>query len=112
MCLRLKNGLYICLKNVVDRIGHAFFAFIYLITDNCSKICQICDDTESAKRTTGYIFMLFCRLGIFSKSTFSKHSLSNTVRKSNSLDPDEAQRLQRLSADDTRRQRLHVYNVR
>ena len=43
---------------------------------------------------------------------FSKYSLSNTVRKSNSLNPDEARRLQRLLADDTRRQRSHVYNVR
>ena len=56
--------------------------------------------------------MLFCCLLIFfSKSAFSKNSLRNTIRVSNSLDPDQAQHfvstylgpncLQRLSADDT-----------
>ena len=55
--------------------------------------------------------MLFCRLLIFSKSTFSKNSFRNTIRVSNSLDPDQARHyvgpdldpncLQRLSADDT-----------
>ena len=51
----------------------------------------------------------------FSKSTFSKNSLGNTIRVSNSLDPDLARHfgrpelgpndLQRLSADDTNRQK-------
>ena len=54
--------------------------------------------------------MLFCRLLIFSKSTFLKNSFRNTFRVSNSLDPDLARHvgpdlgpscLQRLSADDT-----------
>ena len=61
--------------------------------------------------------MLFCRLlGFFSKSTFSKNSLRNAIRVSNSLDPDQARQnvwpglgpncLQSLSADDTSRQRV------
>ena len=34
---------------------------------------------------------MFCRLLIFfSKSTFSKYSFGNTIRVSNSLDPDQA----------------------
>ena len=65
--------------------------------------------------------MLFGRLLIFSESTFSK-ILSRytiyTIKGSNSLDPDQARHfvgldlgpncLQRLSADDTRRQRVKV----
>ena len=49
----------------------------------------------------------------FSKPSFSKDSFRNTIRVSNSLDPDQARHfvrpdlgsncLQRLSADDTRR---------
>ena len=49
----------------------------------------------------------------FSKSTFLKNSFRNTIRVSNSLDPDQARPfvgpdlgpncLQNLSADDTRR---------
>ena len=35
-------------------------------------------------------FMFFCRLLIFSKSTFSKNSFRNTINVSNSLDPDQA----------------------
>ena len=55
--------------------------------------------------------MLFCRLLIFSKSTFWKYSFRNNVRVSNSSVPDQARQivrpdlgpncLQRLSADDT-----------
>ena len=57
---------------------------------------------------------LFCRLMIFSKSSFSKISFRNTVRLSNSVDPDQTVHFvepdrglncfQRLSADDTSRQ--------
>ena len=37
------------------------------------------------------IFMLFCRLLIFfPKSTFLKNSFRNTIRMSDSLDPDQA----------------------
>ena len=44
---------------------------------------------------------------LFSKSTFSKNSLRNTIRETNSLDPDLGSNcLQRLSADDTSRQRV------
>ena len=60
---------------------------------------------------------LFCRLLIFvSKSTFLKNSFRNTIRVSNSLDPDQTRHvvgsdlgpncLQILSADDTSRQRV------
>ena len=35
---------------------------------------------------------VFCRLLIFSKQTFSKNSLRNTISVSNSLDPDQARR--------------------
>ena len=51
-------------------------------------------------------------------STFSKNSFRNTIRVSNSLDPDQARRfvrpdlgpncLQRLSADDTSRQIVNM----
>ena len=54
----------------------------------------------------------------FSKSTFSNNSFRNTIRMSNLLDPDQARHyvrpdldpkcLQRLSADDTRRQKVKV----
>ena len=63
---------------------------------------------------TGKIFMLFCcQLIFFSKSTFSKNSFRNTIRVSNSLDPDQVRRfvwpdlgpncMQKLSADNKRR---------
>ena len=55
--------------------------------------------------------MLFCYLLIFSIANFSKKSLRNTIRVSNSLDPDQARHfvgpglgpscLQSLSTDDT-----------
>ena len=61
--------------------------------------------------------MLFCRLLIFSKSTFQKNSFKKTIRVSNSLDPDQARHfvgpglgpscLQSLSADNTSRQRVN-----
>ena len=66
--------------------------------------------------------MLFCRLLIFFKSTFSKNSFRNTIRVSNSLDPDQVRRfvgpelgpnyLLKLSADDTSRQTksVHTHN--
>ena len=59
----------------------------------------------------GKLFMLFYVCWLFSKSTFSKNSLRNTIRVSNSFDPDQTRHfvgpglglncLQRLSADDT-----------
>ena len=63
--------------------------------------------------------MLFCRLLIFfPKLAFSKNSFRNTIRVWNSLDPDQARHfvgpdldpncLQRLSADNTSRQRGEV----
>ena len=58
--------------------------------------------------------MHFYHLLIFFKINFFKNIFSNTIRVSNSLDPDQARQnvgpdmgpncLQRLSADDTRRQ--------
>ena len=61
--------------------------------------------------------MIFCRLLIFlSELNFSKNSFKNTIRVSNSLNPDQARLfvgpglgqncLQRLSADDTRMLRV------
>ena len=57
----------------------------------------------------------------FSKSTFLKNSFRNAIRVSNSLDPDQARHfvgpdlgpsyLQRLSADDTSRQRVNPYLI-
>ena len=67
----------------------------------------------------GNFACFFCCLLIFSKSTFSKNSFRNTIRVSNSLDPDQARHfvgpvlgpgpscLQKLSADDTMRQRVN-----
>ena len=62
--------------------------------------------------------MHFCCLLFLSKSMFSKQILSGIPSVSNSLDPDQAQQctgpdlgpncLQRLSADDTSRQRVNV----
>ena len=60
---------------------------------------------------TGKFFAnFFCRLLNFSKSTFLKNSFGNTIRVSNTLDPDQARHsvgpdlgtnyLQRFSADD------------
>ena len=56
----------------------------------------------------GNFSCFFCRLLIFSKSTFLKNSFRNTIRVLNSLDPDQARHfagpdlgpncLQRLSA--------------
>ena len=62
--------------------------------------------------------MLFCRLLIFLKYTFWKNSFRNNIRVSKSLDSDQARLyvgpdlgpncLQKLSADDTSRQRVKV----
>ena len=63
-------------------------------------------------------FAFFCRLLIFFfKIIFFEKYFRNTIRVSNSLDPDQARRsvgpdlgpncLKRLSADDTRRQRVN-----
>ena len=59
-------------------------------------------------------FFVLCRF--FSKSKISKNSFRNTIRVSNSLDPDQARQnvgpdlgsncLQRLAADGTSRQRV------
>ena len=59
---------------------------------------------------------LFCLLRIFSKSTLIKNSFRNTIKVLNGLDPIHSQRfvrpdlgpncLQRLSADNTSRQRI------
>ena len=56
---------------------------------------------------TGKFCMLFCRLDIFFKLTFSKKSFRNTIRVANSLEPDQIVEpdlgpncLQRISADD------------
>ena len=61
-------------------------------------------------------FIVGCWL--FSKSTFSKSSFRNIIKVTNILDPDQAQNfiepdlspncLQRLSADDTNRQRVNM----
>ena len=67
------------------------------------------------------ILHFFCRLLIFflKKSTLSKKSFNNAIRISNSFDPDKARHfvgpdldqncLQRLSADDTSRQRIKAH---
>ena len=47
---------------------------------------QACSKTDTGKFC---IFFVVC--GFFSKSTFSKNSFINTIRVSNSLDPDQAQ---------------------
>ena len=40
---------------------------------------------------SGKLFMFFCHLLIFFKSTFSKKSFRHTIRVQDSLDPDQAQ---------------------
>ena len=62
-----------------------------------------------------------CRLLIFSKLNFCKNSFRNTIRMSNSLDPDQARRfvgpdlgpncLPSLSAYDIGRQRVTLLNI-
>ena len=62
---------------------------------------------------------LVCHLMIFPKSTFTRKKFRNAIRVSNSLDPDQARHfvgpdlgpncLQRLSADDTSRQRVNTF---
>ena len=63
----------------------------------------------------GYLVILHALLlsaDFFSKSTFSKNYFRNTIRVSNSLDPDQGSNcLQRLSADETSRQRVHSYSI-
>ena len=69
---------------------------------------------------TGY-FSCFLSSADCSKSTFLKNSFRNTIRVSNSLDPDQARQkvgpdlgpncLLRLSADDTRKQRVKQYII-
>ena len=79
-------------------------SLILMIIANFSK-CQ-CHSLHSGK-----CHMLFCCLLILSKSAFRKNSFMNTIRVSNSLDPNQARHCvgpdlglncsQRLSADDT-----------
>ena len=66
-------------------------------------------------------FSYFLSSADFSKSHFSKDSLWNTIRVSNSLDPDQARHfvkhdlgtycLQRFSEEDNSRQRVKCNNV-
>ena len=56
----------------------------------------------------GKFFMLFCRLLNFSKSTVSKNYFRNTIRVSNSLEPDP-NCLQKLLAEDTSRQKVNYH---
>ena len=68
-----------------------------------NMFCQIIASTVSLTEElhspnslhAGY-FYGFCRLLIFSKSTFRKKSFRNTNRVSNSLDPDQARPLSGL----------------
>ena len=62
--------------------------------------------------------LVLSSVDFFSNSTFSKNSISNTIKVSNSLGPDEAPNfvgpelgqncLQMLSPDDTSRQRVRL----
>ena len=68
-------------------------------------------------RLLGNFLGFFCGLLIFLKINFLKNSFRNTIRVSKSSDPDQAQHfvgpdlgsncLQKFSADDTNRQRVH-----
>ena len=50
----------------------------------------------------GYFFIFFSSADVFSKSTFSKISFRDTIRASNTLNPNLGPiSLQRLSANDT-----------
>ena len=88
--------------------SHCFFC----LTQKCSLgtnsfHVEICNSLPAGK----YCMLFCCLLIFFSKSTFLKNSFRNTLRISNSLDPDQGQHfvgpdlvlncLQRLSADDT-----------
>ena len=54
------------------------------------NIQQVPKQQQLKSLPTGKFFMLFCPLPIFSKSIFSKKFFGNTIRVSNSLDPDQA----------------------
>ena len=58
-------------------------------------------------------FFIMSYLLIFFKFNFFKTSFGNTIRVSNSLDPDQAHQncLQRLSVGDTDLQRVMIYPV-
>ena len=82
------------------------------------RICSRNITGELTLCMLGNFCVLFCRLLIFSKSTFSKNSFGNTIRVSNGLDPDQGRHsvgpdlgpncLQKLSADGTNRQKVNV----
>ena len=69
----------------------------------------------------GNFACLFVVVHLFSKSTFSKKYFKNTIRVSNSFDPDQARRkvgpdlgqncLQSLPADETSRQRVNAVKL-
>ena len=103
-----------------------FFLSVSKIKLSCNKVgCFVsCWKLILSQRQWGadlvsFTFcMFFCRLLIFfSNSFFSISSLRNVIRKSDILDPYQAQRfvgpdldpncLPRLSADDTSRQRVN-----
>ena len=87
-----------------------------------SQCLDSCDVTKnmivSLTLPPGKFFILFCRLLIFFKITYLKKIFMNTIKVSNSLDPDQARHfvrpdlgpncLQRLSADDTSRLRVNA----
>ena len=92
--------------------------FIWVFTVCQRTYLGVTGGTQSVNYLpTGEFCMLSCRLlFFFQNQTFSKDSFRNTLRVSNSLDTDQARHivgpdlgsncLKRLSADDTRRQRV------
>ena len=76
-------------KGVIKYFGHCIFdlGFVY-----CCQTCSLSNPFTCLLTLLhpGKLFPLFCRLLIFSKSTFSKISFRNTIRVSNTLDPDQA----------------------
>ena len=78
--------------------GQIVFQICDNVTSMCIKSLKLC--------LLGNFSCFFCHLLIL-KSTFLKNYFRNNIRVSNSLDPDQSQqKKQRLSADNTSRQRV------
>ena len=99
-----------------------FYAFCQLFDTRLPSVlrCSILTLLKSLNSLPPWKFsLLSCSLLIFFKIFFSKNSFRNTIRVSNSLDPDQPPTfvwpglgpncLQKSSADDTRRQRVDSY---
>ena len=102
-----------------------YFKHRHVHTDERYPMCDIClkrfsEQYQLEKHRKYEHFLWYVVCWYFSKLTFSKSCFRNTIRVSNSLDPDQAWHyvrpdmgpncLQKLSADNTSRQRVKCYS--